>query len=71
MPQHFLKNRREWFERMEEAWAALWWVPAGHHPDVAEARERLEHLRTHGDSPRAFIFRRLQPAPESAELTSD
>ena len=56
---------------MEEAWAALWWVPAGHHPDVAEARERLEHLRTHGDSPRAFIFRRLQPAPESAELTSN
>ncbi len=69
--QHFLKNRRQWFERLEEAWAVLWWVPAGHRPDVAEARERLEHLRAHGDHPRAFTFRRLYPAPGDGELTSD
>lgn len=61
--QHFLKARRQWFERMEQAWAVLWWVPVGHRPDVAEARERLEYLRAHGDTPRAFTFRRLFPAP--------
>ena len=69
--QHFLKQRRQWFERMAEAWAVLWWVPAGHRPDVTEARARLEHLRTHGESPRAFTFRRLYPAPDVGELTSD
>lgn len=69
--QHFLKHRREWFERMTEAWAALWWVPAGHRPDVAEARARLEHLRVYGESPRAFSFRQLFPPPETGKLTSD
>ena len=69
--QHFLKNRRQWFERMAEAWAVLWWVPVGHRPDVAQARERLEHLRVHGESSRAFTFRRLFPAPAAGELTSD
>jgi hypothetical protein len=61
--QEFLKNRRDWFERLAEAWAALWWVPAGHRPDVAEARERLEHLRAHGDTAHAFSFRNLFPPP--------
>ena len=61
--QEFLKNRRDWFERLAEAWAALWWVPAGHRPDVAEARERLEHLRAHGDTAHAFSFRNLFPVP--------
>lgn len=69
--QHFLKQRRQWFERMAEAWAVLWWVPAGHRPDVAEARARLERLRADGESPRAFTFRRLHPPPEPGELTSD
>jgi hypothetical protein len=52
-----VKNRRLWFERMEEAYVVLWWVPAGHLPTVAEAKERLELLRAHGPSPRAFTFR--------------
>ena len=41
---------------MKEAATAMWWVPAGHVPDVAEARERLAHLRAHGPTPFAFPF---------------
>ena len=26
----FMRRRREWFERMADAFMALWWVPAGH-----------------------------------------
>lgn len=52
----YLRRRREWFERMDEAITVLWWVPAGHRPSVAEARERLEHLRKHGTTPYAFGF---------------
>ena len=44
----YLRRRREWFERLDEAVTALWWVPAGHRPTVAEARARLEHLGTRG-----------------------
>lgn len=53
----FLRRRREWFERMEEVTAVLWWVPAGHRPEVSEAIERLELLRRDGPGPQAFTFR--------------
>jgi hypothetical protein len=49
-----LRRRREFFERMTEAYTVLWWVPAGHEPTVVEARERLDHLRANGPSEYAF-----------------
>ncbi|MDQ0379934.1 DUF3291 domain-containing protein [Amycolatopsis thermophila] len=52
-----LKRRREWFERMREAFTALWWVPEGHRPSTDEAEERVRHLRAHGPTPYAFTFR--------------
>lgn len=61
-----MRRRREWFERIK-VFMALWWVPAGHLPTVAEAEERLEHLRSHGPTARAFTFRQRFPAPGAAE----
>jgi hypothetical protein len=58
-----LRRRREWFERHTEAPTALWWVPTGHIPTVAEALDRLALLRAEGPSARAFTFRELFPAP--------
>jgi hypothetical protein len=59
----FLKRRRDWFEKMSEMYHVLWYVPAGHLPGVAEARERLDHLRAQGETPYAFSFRqRFGPA---------
>jgi heme-degrading monooxygenase HmoA len=57
-----MRRRREWFARME-TFLCLWWVPAGHRPPVAEAEERLVHLRAHGPSQHAFTFRALFPQP--------
>jgi len=51
-----MRRRREWFERFERVYVALWWVPGGHHPTVAEAVERLGHLERHGPTPFAFSF---------------
>jgi hypothetical protein len=53
----FLRRRREWFEPPVEAIVVLWWIPAGTTPTAAEAVERLEHLRRHGPTARAFTFR--------------
>jgi hypothetical protein len=53
----YLRRRREWFERIREAIVALWWVPAGHRPTVAEAIARIDHLRANGPTPHAFTFR--------------
>jgi len=52
-----MRRRRGWFERMGEAFLALWWVPVGHIPTVKEAEERLDHLRDRGPPPHAFTFR--------------
>jgi hypothetical protein len=59
-----LRRRREWFERMSEAYMVLWWVPRGHRPDVTEATGRLEALRRHGPHAEAFTFRQTFPPPD-------
>jgi hypothetical protein len=63
----FLRRRREWFERMDETYSVLWWVPAGHHPTVAEAIERLDRLRADGPTAAAFTFRRRFTPDELVE----
>ncbi|MEA2145579.1 MAG: hypothetical protein QOG59_1166 [Solirubrobacteraceae bacterium] len=66
-PQHVavMRRRREWFERLD-LHAVLWWVPVGHRPTVAEAEERLEHLRSHGPTSIAFTFRHHFDSPDPA-----
>jgi Domain of unknown function (DUF3291) len=59
-----MRRRREWFERMAEAYLALWWIPAGQLPTIADARARLDILRERGPSPAAFTFHDRYPAPE-------
>ncbi|MGW2942088.1 DUF3291 domain-containing protein [Streptomyces sp. NPDC001226] len=59
--RELLSRRREFFERLKEAVTALWWVPAGHRPTVAEAEERLLHLRSHGPTEHAFTLQRPFP----------
>ena len=58
-----MKDRRKWFEKSEQMTTVLWWIPAGHEPTVDEAKERLEHLNTHGPGPTAFTFRQSWPEP--------
>ena len=60
-----MKQRRRWFQRFDGPYMALWWVPRGHIPTVEEAKERLEHLRAHGESPHAFTFKKPFPAPDT------
>jgi hypothetical protein len=51
------RRRREWFARLGEMHAVLWWIAAGSLPTIAEAEERLTELRAYGPSPTAFTFR--------------
>jgi heme-degrading monooxygenase HmoA len=60
-----MRRRREWFHRMD-AYLALWWVPAGTIPTVAQAKDRLERLAGNGPGPDAFTFRVPFPAPAAA-----
>jgi hypothetical protein len=61
----FLRRRHEWFERPSDVAVVLWWIPAGHRPDVDEAVQKLQHLRTNGPTADAFTMARPFPAPDT------
>jgi hypothetical protein len=71
-PAHLavMRRRREWFEKLAQAFVVLWWVPAGHLPGVREAEQRLELLRAHGPTPEAFTFRRHFAAPTASRAAA-
>jgi hypothetical protein len=60
-----MRRRREWFERMSEAYLVLWWVPSGHRPGIAEAIAKLDALKKNGPGPQAFTFRQSFPPPDA------
>ena len=42
------RRRADWFEKPSKAHYCLWWIPTGHIPNAAEARERLEQYQALG-----------------------
>jgi hypothetical protein len=62
-----MRQRRSWFEKFQGMYYALWWVPAGHVPSIDEAKERLDHLRVHGETGYSFSFKKVFPAPGSPD----
>ncbi|HEY6212279.1 MAG TPA: DUF3291 domain-containing protein [Vicinamibacterales bacterium] len=63
-----LRDRSQWFERIEGPILALWWIPAGHVPTVAEAVERLRILKERGPSVDAFTFRQPFASPAGDDV---
>ena len=59
-----MRRRREWFTRMADAYLALWWVPSGHEPTVAEAVAKLMLLRERGPCADVFTFGEAYSAPD-------
>jgi hypothetical protein len=53
----FLRRRRDFFEAPTQPILCLWWIPEGTVPSVEEAIARLDYLRHHGPTPKAFTFR--------------
>lgn len=59
-----LRRKKEWFDKMSEAFMVLWWVPAGHIPSVEEAALKLNTLRELGPTAEAFTFKKAFPSPD-------
>lgn len=62
-----MRRRAEWFEKMDQAFLVLWWVPKGHRPAVEEAKAKLETLRRKGPTAEAFTFRQAYPPPDAPQ----
>jgi hypothetical protein len=59
-----LRRRREWFDHDGlDAYAVLWWLPAGTLPTLDDAWHRLELLSRQAPSADAFTFRDRFPPP--------
>ncbi len=52
-------RKAEWFVPQAQATFVMWWIAEGRRPDLTEAGDRLEHLRTHGNSDDAFGWAHL------------
>jgi len=58
-----MRRRKEWFNRMSDAYTVLWWVPKGHTPSVDEAQSKLALLKSDGPGPDAFTFKNAFSKP--------
>ena len=65
------KRRKEWFEKMPQMHYGLWYVPVGTEPSVADAIERLDYLRIHGETPYAFSFKKKFSVDEALAFDKD
>ena len=58
-----LNARKQWLDQVEGTSMALWWIPIGHRPTIAESAERLRAIRKLGPTSYAFTLRKSFPAP--------
>ena len=60
----FLKRRKEWFHAYGKAYTAMWWIPAGKFPGIAEGVDKLDYLQKNGASELVFDFRNKYLPPK-------
>ena len=66
-----MARRRDYFQKFDGAYQALWWLPAGAVPTVADGLSRLWLLERFGPCPQAFTFKARFPAPDEMGLPVD
>jgi hypothetical protein len=58
-----MARRRDYFERFDGAFQAMWWIPAGEIPTLSDAFSRLWMLDRYGPTSHAFTFKARFSAP--------
>lgn len=58
-----LRGKRDWIDHFDRAHLAMWWVPAGTLPTIAESSARLRALDQRGPTSFSFNFSTQYPAP--------
>jgi hypothetical protein len=58
--KRFYNRKAEWFEPMKSHHFVMWPIEEGNIPTLEEAKDRLEHLQTHGNSDFAYDWAHLE-----------
>ena len=58
-----LRDKHRWIEPFDRAHLALWWIPAGHLPTIAESADRLSSVHEKGPTSYAFTLAESFPPP--------
>ena len=61
-----MAHRRDYFERFDGAYQALWWIGAGALPTIDDGLARLWRIDRYGSTPDAFTFKSQFPSPDRA-----
>ncbi len=59
------KRKKEWFSKIKMMHMAFWYVPKGYEPNFLDAKNRLDYLNKHGETPYAFSFKSKFTASDS------
>lgn len=59
----YLRRRRDWFEPSDGPSTVCWWIPADTIPSLADAYDRLLHLRANGPSETGWLLSKPIAAP--------
>ncbi|SFZ91958.1 protein of unknown function [Flaviramulus basaltis] len=51
------KRKKEWFSKIKMMHMAFWYVPESYEPTFQDAKNHLDYLSIHGDTPYAFTFK--------------
>ena len=51
------KRKKEWFSKINMMHMAFWYIPEGYIPTFQDAKDRLDFLNKHGETPYAFTFK--------------
>lgn len=66
-----MAQRRQWIERWDGPYQALWWIEAGTIPTIGDALAALWRLERYGPTPHAFTFKARYPAPGLGGMPTD
>ncbi len=66
-----MARRRDYFERFEGAYQALWWIEAGHEPTIDDGLSRLWRIDRYGPTRHGFTFKARFPAPDMSGAPID
>ena len=58
-----MSRRKQWFERVTEAYSVLWWIPDQRYLTLEESAEKLDLLKRKGPTPDAFTLKQHYPRP--------